>query len=122
MRLRVVGLQQVRRRPATRQRSGVEHFQPIAEKHHLNAAVVRIVAVADCIYDCLAHGLYRELAPRRCLGRFRRVTRPHPMIHAAHHEIKRLVYLLEHRAMVDVVGRERLLERRPPKLQALEFP
>ena len=113
---------EVRRCPAARQRSGIEHFEPVSEKHDLDAAFVRVVAMAHGVDDRLANSLDRKLAPRRGLRRLRRVARPDPVVDAAHDEIQGLVDLLEHCAAIDVVGRERLLEGSPPKLKTLDFP
>ena len=97
----------------------VPNLQAIREKHHLYAAVARVVAVRYRVDDGFGDDLRGNLiSPGRADALRPRTHRP---VDLAEHEVHGLIDQLEHRALVDLIRGDRLLDLRSVKARALDL-
>ena len=102
-----------------RQPARIHDLKPVREQHHLNAAVVRIVPVGHRVHDRLGHHLLWDLVLDRRLHALR--SGAHRQRDLAQDEVHRLVHERKHRALVDLVGGNRLGHLRPVEVRALDL-
>ena len=103
---RAVRFTQLLQRERRRKAAGVPHFGPVREEHDLHAAVVRVVAMCHGVDDGFGHDFRRDLVHSGSTGALR--PRADGSVNLAEHEVHRLIDQLEHRALVDLVRRNRL--------------
>ena len=103
-----------RRKPA-----GIANLQAVRKEHDLNAGVVRIVPVNHRVYYSLAHDLFGNFIG--CGGPD--ILRPGSdrAVDLAENEVHCLVDQIKGRALVNLVGRNRLAHLSPMKVCASDF-
>ena len=118
-RYRRMGLAQLFKRQRWRQSPRVPYLEAIGEEHHLDAAVAGVVSVRNGIHDRLLYDFHWNLvADRRLDALGPRADRECDL---AQDEVDSLIDQVEHRALVDLIGRNRFVGPRPVEVCTLDF-